>query len=304
MKTSNLKPVLERIDPEFGSSFTVKRYDSSNFVHKPYWHCHPGYEIIYISSGKGKRYIGAHTAEYEGGDLIFLGPNMPHIGLANGARGVHVEVAVQMEADFLGKDFFTRPEMGSIQQLFRRAQQGLSFFGETKETIGARLEEIPQKDYFARLIELLQILEYLSNSEEFKVLNSGAGIALEVNTQEVGRMQVVFDFVSRNFQRNIALEEIAQKVNMTIPAFCRFMKKNTNKTFTQLVNEFRVNRACELLAKEHYTISAVSFECGYNNLSHFNKQFRLITGSSPSDYRKVQLDVISTPSPSGDSPTS
>jgi len=82
------------------------------------------------------------------------------------------------------------------------------------------------------------------------------------------------------------LDDVASTVNMTTPAFCRYFKKMTTKTFTRFVNEFRIAHASRLLADDHYTIAAVSFECGFNNLSNFNKQFREVTGVSPSEYRK------------------
>ncbi len=291
MKSSNLKPVLETISPEFGSSFTIKHYNQSNLIDKPYWHCHAGYEIVYISNGKGRRQVGDHNTVYCDGDLVFLGPNLPHIGLANGVSEAYTEVAVQMETDFLGKDFFLRPEMEGIRQLFRRAEKGLSFYGDTKLEIGSRLKQLPDRPSFSRLIELLQILDSLSQSTEYKPLNA-KGISLEVGGHELSRIQVVYDYISKNYQNNISLEEVAKEVNMTVPAFCRFIKKGIDKTFTQLVNEFRIAEACRLLSEEHLTIANVGFECGFNNLSHFNKQFKLITGSSPSDYRRNKNIVL------------
>lgn len=291
MKATNAKPILEKIRPEFGSSFKVVRYDETNFFKKPYWHCHPGYEIIYISKGKGKRYIGNHSSEYDGGDLILLGPNLPHIGFGNSLQAGEIEISVQMEADFLGKEFFQLPEMESIRRLFNKAQGGLSFSGKTKEEVGQKLEKFEQLDYFHRLIELLVVLDMLAASKELMLLNAG-GMSLEVNAQNLDRIQMIFEYISHNYRENILLQDAAEVVNMTVPAFCRFLKKKVNKTFTQIVNEFRIAQACKMLSEEHYTIAMVSFECGFNNLSHFNKLFKSATGSSPSNYRKNKNMVV------------
>ena len=127
-----MKASLEKIEPVFGSSFTFRRFTDIRRVGSTYWHLHPEYEIVYISHGRGKRHIGEHLSYYEDGDLIFLGPNIPHFGFAEGLIEDHVEVVVQMKEDFLGKDFFERPEMYGIKQLFERAKQGISYSGETK----------------------------------------------------------------------------------------------------------------------------------------------------------------------------
>ncbi len=280
-----MKPTLERIDPVFGNSFTIRKHTEICADDKPHWHFHPEYEIVYISNGRGKRHIGTHISEFEDGDLIFLGPNLPHLGFTQGLLEEHIEIVVQMKEDFLGQDFLLRPEMQAIQQLFERSKQGLSFSGHTKWEVGQRLVRLVELPPFERLIELLGVLHQLANSQAYKLLNVD-GFALEVNTQDQDRMRAVYDFVEQRYSQPIALEDVATTINMTVPAFCRYFKKMTTKTFTRFVNEFRIAHACRLLAHDHYTIAAVSFECGFNNLSNFNKQFREITGVSPSEYRK------------------
>jgi AraC-like DNA-binding protein/quercetin dioxygenase-like cupin family protein len=280
-----MKPTLERIDPVFGNSFTIRKHTEICAEEKPNWHFHPEYEIVYISNGTGKRHICTHISEFQDGDLIFLGPNLPHLGFTQGLLEEHVEIVVQMKEDFLGHDFLQRPELHAIQQLFERSKQGLTFYGHTKWEVGRRLVRLVELSPFDRLIELLGILNQLAGSQEYKLLNVD-GFALEVNMQDQERMRAVYDFVEQNYQQGIMLDDVASTVNMTTPAFCRYFKKMTTKTFTRFVNEFRIAHASRLLADDHYTIAAVSFECGFNNLSNFNKQFREVTGVSPSEYRK------------------
>ncbi len=280
-----MKAILEKIEPGFGSSFTMRKFSDPGYCNAPQWHFHPEYEIVYVSTGHGKRHIGDHISYFQDGDLIFLGPNLPHFGFTEETFEEHVEIVVQMKQDFLGKDFFDQPEMHSIRQLFERSRQGLNFSGETKREVGKLLLKMTKMDNFSKLLELLKVLHLLANSKEYNLLNA-KGFALEVGAQDQDRMRTVYKFVENNFQEQISLDEMAEKVSMTVPAFCRYFKKLTSKTFTQFVNEFRIAHACRLLGDEHMSIGAVSFDSGFNNLSHFNKQFRLVAGTSPSNYRK------------------
>ncbi len=286
---SSSKASLEKIEPIFGSSFTLRKFTECN--NQPFWHCHPEYEIVYISNGKGKRHIGDHISYYDDGDLIFLGPDLPHFSFTQGLNEEHTEIVVQMKEDFLGKDFLGRPEIEAIQQLFARSRQGLSFKGETKRLIGQRLMDMMPLNGFDRLIELLRTLHLMATSDEYEMLNV-SGYALEVNAQDHDRMKKIYEYVEASFREEVNLDEAARRINMTTPAFCRYFKRLTAKTFTQFVNELRVAHACRLLSDEHISIAGVSYESGFNNLSHFNKQFREITGLSPRDYRKSRMMIV------------
>ena len=288
-----MKAALEKIEPVFGNSFTVRRFDESDQCDKkPYWHFHPEYEIVFISNGRGKRHIGDHMSFYEDGDLIFLGPNLPHFGFTDELYEPHTEIVVQMQEDFLGNGFIAKPEMSAIKQMFDRSRQGLSFSGQTKAEVGKRLQKLFTLKGFDRLLVLLSILQDLAQSQDYEMLNA-KGFAVEVNTQDQERMQILYAYVEDAFQEEIRLEEVARRVSMTVPAFCRYFKKLTGKTFSQFVNEYRVTHACKLLSNEDMAIAEVSFESGFNNLSHFNRQFKTITGSSPREYRKNIKKIVS-----------
>ncbi len=280
-----MKASLEKIAPVFGSSFNVRKFTNPNTCKNPHWHFHPEYEVVYISNGKGKRHIGNHISHYEDGDLIFLGPNLPHFGFCDQFMEEHVEVVIQMKEDFLGKDFFNAPEMSRIRQLFERSKQGLIFNAIVKEQIGTTIVEMTEMDNFDRLLALLKILKALAQTNDYTALNA-RGLTLEVQTQDYKRINRIYQFVEVNFKREISLDEISSVINMTVPAFCRYFKKLTSKTFTLFVNEFRIAHACQLLANSDLPISEICFESGFNNFSHFNKQFKIVTGNSPSKYRK------------------
>ena len=192
----------------------------------------------------------------------------------------------------MGTSFFHIPEMQVIDQLFERAKSGISFFGKTQKEIGAQLENLSTDDLTKRLLNFLHILHELSLSTEYELLNA-EGYAFEIQQQDNDRADIIYGHVRKHFQKAIPLEEIATKVNMTVPSFCRFFKKlSAGKTFTQFVNEFRVIHACKLLVEENQSITEICFACGFNNFSHFSRSFRQITGKSPSTYRKEFKRVL------------
>ena len=286
-----MKPTLEKIEPGFGSSFAIRKFTEVNTCRVPNWHFHPEYELVYVSSGNGKRHVGDHVSQYQHGDLIFLGPNLPHLSFTDDLLEAHVEVVIQLKEDFLGKEFLSRPEMRAIRQLFERSKQGIVFESNLKHEVGEAMIALVEQDNFDRLLGLLQIFNMMSSTEDYRLLNAN-GFGIEVNTRDEERINAVYKHVEKHFRETIPLEDIAKEINMTVPAFCRYFKKLTNKTFTKFVNEFRIAYACKLLSREHLSISQVSLESGFNNFSHFNKQFRLVTGKSPSDYRKELNRVI------------
>ncbi|HRX01311.1 MAG TPA: AraC family transcriptional regulator [Cyclobacteriaceae bacterium] len=285
------KAEFEAIQPTFGSSFFLKQFNHQTQNKAPTWHFHPELELVYVSEGSGRRHIGQHLSYFNDGDLLLIGSNLPHYGFTDRLTGSASETIVQMKPDFLGTNFFTIPEMHPVEMLFERARMGIAFTGETKEKVGAQLKALESLDAYDRLIRLLDVLHTLADSEEYILLNS-EGIMLEVSLQDSDRMNTIFNFVQKNFRRSIALEEVADLAHMTVPSFCRFFKKKSGKNFTRFVNEYRLVHASKLLSEETSSISQVCLECGFNNFSHFNKEFKQFTGKSPSAYRNELRKII------------
>ena len=152
------------------------------------------------------------------------------------------------------------------------------------------MEILEYQTDFQRLLSILNILNELGSSEEFNVLNA-EGFSMETEVKDNDRINVVFNHVKTNFKEEITLDEIADLVSMTVPSFCRYFKKITNKTFVQFVNEYRLVHASKLLAEKPISITEVCFESGFNNFSHFNKSFKAFTGQNPSEYRN-QLKAV------------
>lgn len=284
-------PALERIDPGFGSSIKVRQYADPCRDKQPYWHIHPEMELIYVNGGSGKRHIGNQLSYYKNGDLLLIGANLPHYGFTDRLTRNKSETIVQMKEDFLGPDFFEVPEMRPVKKLLERSKMGIAFHGKTKKKVGTKMEKLPKYDPYDRLLKILAILKQLAHSEEYTVLNVD-GFSMEIEPRDSQRINKVYDFVRENFQRQISLDEIADIVSMTEPAFCRYFKKISGKTFTQFVNEYRLVHASKLLSERPDNITDICFECGFNNFSHFNKLFKAFTGKSPSRYRNELTTIV------------
>ncbi|WP_133548382.1 AraC family transcriptional regulator [Salegentibacter sp. 24] len=279
------KPSFEKVDPSFGSSFSFKSFNQKHQnKNHTFWHYHPEIELVYVNDGSGKRQIGSHVSYYQHGDLILIGANLPHCGFTDSLTDHDKETVIQFSADFLGKNFWEIPEMKNVRVLLERAKNGIVFHGEDKEIIGRKIEALNSLTNYKRLLGLLEVLNMLENAKDFTLLNA-EGFVLDTALGDNNRINVIFNFVKNEFKRNIALEEIADLVSMTVPAFCRYFKKTTGKTFIQFVNEYRLVHAAKLLHEKQISINDVCFESGFNNFSHFNKQFKKFTGKSPSIYR-------------------
>ncbi|WP_375323859.1 AraC family transcriptional regulator [Flagellimonas sp. GZD32] len=285
------KPAFEAIAPSFGNSFTFMKFNKNNENKNAGWHYHPELELVYVNGGSGKRQIGSHVSYFRNGDLILIGSNLPHCGFTDKLTGNKSETLVQMKIDFLGSDFFNIPEMKNIQKLFEVAKSGIAFSGKTKLKVGEKMEILEYQTDFQRLLSILNILNILATSKEMHVLNA-EGFSMETEVKDNDRINIVFNHVKANFKEDISLEQISDMVSMTVPSFCRYFKKITNKTFTQFVNEYRLVHASKLLAEQPMSITQVCYDSGFNNFSHFNKSFKAFTGQNPSEYRNQLKTVL------------
>lgn len=276
-----MKIEFEKIAPDSGSSFKVIQWKSKN--DRFFWHQHPEFEIIYVKKGSGKLHIGNHLGKYRKGELMFLGPNLPHAGLGYGVIGQHEEIIIQLNEGFLGQEFMNAPELEKIKNLFERSVLGLTFHHKTRQLAAEKIEELINLKGLDRLMKLVEVLKLLSETPDFKVLNN-ANARFDFRHKDENRINKVYQYVENNYKSPIDIEAVAELSNLTLPSFCRYFKKMSHMTFTDFVNEFRVNNACKLLHSD-ISISEVCFESGFLNVSHFNRTFKKFKGQSPRDYR-------------------
>ncbi|WP_426478418.1 AraC family transcriptional regulator [Chryseobacterium sp. CBSDS_008] len=281
----HLHPSFEAIRPGIGSSFTSLKFFTNENIKSHVWHYHPEIELIFVCRGSGKRQIGSSISYFSEGDLVLIGSNLPHCGLTNENTHNDYEMVIQFKPDFLGENIWSIPEMQRITALLEKSKAGIVFGEEVKKAVGKKIVEMHDASSLDKLCRLLNILDELALTEDYRILNAGK-YYLQTQIEDNERINLIFNYVKDHFKEDITLEEMADLAHMKVPSFCRYFKKITNKTFTRFVNEYRITHALKLLAEQPLSITEVCFESGFNNFSYFNKTFKEYIGKSPSQYRK------------------
>lgn len=276
------KPAREYVDS--GEEQSYRLLLTPNLNDQYYWHFHPEFEICYVEGASGTRHIGDHISRYEGSDLVFIGPYIPHLNFDYGVRTQCETVVVQMKEDFLGSMFLQAPELHSCMQLFQRAKSALAFSGETKTRVGVMMRELPTLPPFRRLMGLLEILHVLSGSTEVEELQAKP-IANEETHKEQARLQRIHRMVEDSFPHAIETNDVASALHITPAAFCRYMQRQTGATFTDYVNKYRINQAKKFLLMGR-NVTETCYESGFENLSHFNRTFKKFAGMNPGVFKR------------------
>lgn len=288
------RPHLLKITPPLLKSIVVKGDEIPD--NNP-WHFHPEIELLHCINGKGTNFIGNSIRSMEEGEVLLIGRNVPHTRQRD--RAYYAEhphespssVVVQFREDFLGEEFFTVEEFKPIADLLRRALRGLKFRGSARENTAERLALIGKKNSTEAILELLSILDHLARSDEFEYLNA-VNYVSNVHEKFSQRINKVYHYTVEHFREDISLEEVAALTNHSPAAFCRYFKTRTRKTYIQYLTELRIAYACELLMQGNLDIGQVCFESGFNNLSHFHKQFRRHLHTTPRDYQKQSQQKV------------
>lgn len=291
-----MKPVLEHLPLEAKESFVVKHFDYAWYPTP--WHYHPEYEIVLVTESRGKRFIGDQISDFEAGDLAFIGPNLPHL-YRNDPEYYSPEsakrepplraksIVVHFLEKSLGIDFLALPEAQPVKRLLEHSVQGIHIEGHTRDVVSRLLRELVDTKGFARLLKLLEILSVLTESTEWKAI-SNPGVTGH-NERDSDRINRVFEFVMREFNRDIRISEVADMVHMSETAFSRYFRQRTRKTFSEFLSEIRLGHASKLLIDDRMSVAEICYESGFNNLSNFNRQFRAFYQISPLAFKKLYL---------------
>lgn len=284
-----MRVVLEKNIENPLSSITILDLKEPYF--DPNWHFHPHFQLFTVIEGTGTRLIGDHIQHFEAGDTVFLGPNVPHLWRSDrryfqSEKGLITHgIVLYFTEESFGSGLLEKPESVQIKHLLERSKRGLVLKENAKEEVIRQLKGIQKLKGFDSILKLLELLNFLSKSSDLKEITS-LGYCNTHKVSETERMQKVYDYVIQHFKENIKLGEAAGLASMSEAAFCRYFKKRANRTFSDFVAEIRIGQACKLLSENRLNIQQVCFESGFNTLSHFNKKFKEIVGSTPSNYLK------------------
>ncbi|MDO6736324.1 AraC family transcriptional regulator [Wenyingzhuangia sp. 2_MG-2023] len=265
-------------------SFTTKVNDYPYFL--KIWHYHPELELVVILKNEGTCFVGDNIEKFESGDIVLLGKNLPHMWLNEDdffKAGVNQSaIAIHFKEDYLGTTFFETPEMEHILALFKKARFGLKFLEVPKKTI-KEIKSMLKLEGYEKTISFLNILNKLARSKQTKSLTN-EGFINSFKTTQNQTQDKVLTYIFKNFNRVITLTEVAELAHMNPTAFSRYFKRTNRKTFSRYLAEVRIGYACKLLLENKHNISSICYKSGFNNISNFNRQFKLIMNCSPSTY--------------------
>lgn len=251
-------------------------------------HFHPEYELNYVSNAKGaKQYVGDNLMEIDDRELVLVGPNLYH-GWQNGKekRGVDEvhEITIQFPSDLFGGEMLSKNILKPIKEMFQHSLRGISFSPAAIRSVEDRLLNLSKKRGFDSFIELQSILYDLAISRDQKLLTN---VSFQRNSDFQGddKIDKVYHFVRENFNKKIKLEEAAALLNMSVVSFTRLIKLRTGKSFVDFVNEIRLGYATRLLIESSKSVGEICFDCGFNNISNFNRIFKKKQGATPSEFR-------------------
>jgi len=255
------------------------------------WHYHPEIEIMYITRGYGTRYVGDNIGGYQVGDICVVGPNLQHEWRSDEAFFSNdPALRAVCKVIFFRKEVFDSnmaylPEMASIRGLLERSGRGILFEGGSRERLGRVIDRIHAATGMARFTGLIELLEMMSAEEEYRLLSSD-DFGKSVDTKDFSRFNRVCEYLLKNYTRDVQLGDAAGIVGLTPQAFCKYFKARTGMTFVRYLNNMRIGYAKKMLIDGRYKISVVCHEAGFNNQSHFIRQFRQSTGMLPSEFQE------------------
>lgn len=272
------------MSPEISWRYRVLRQRTFDFT----WHFHPEYELTLITRGTGTRLVGRSIESYRPGDLTLIGSAVPHAYVSTSGTTDHEAVLVQFDRDFLGPDFFGRPEFASVARLLDGPAVATHF--EATRAVVDRCRSLAGLAPADQTLALVRLLVELAVDEQARPL-AGEGPFDGLSRLARDRIDAVCAYLQAAFTGDVRLAEVARVAHLSPAACSRFFRRALGRTITEYVTELRVATACQLLRDPELPIAEIATRCGYANLSNFNRRFRSLEGRTPREYRRAMADA-------------
>lgn len=282
-----MKPLLFKVPTIDDRSFRIEQDRMPHFY--GHLHFHPEIQLTLIQEGEGTLIVGDKIDRFAPGDVLMLGPNLPHVLRSDPdyyqpeSTRQSVAVSVLFRPEQLEAGVLSLPETLHLRQLLAESQHGVRLRSSHNPALTSQLENLPGQRPFEQLLTLLHVLDELAAQPQREVLSVTAYVQPQ-RLDDHRRLERVFSYILEQYHTQITLDDVANIASLTPGAFCRFFRQHTRKTFSTLLNEVRIEHACRHLRESKQSISQTAYLCGFTNLSNFNRQFKTITGLSPSDY--------------------
>jgi AraC-like DNA-binding protein len=272
----------ESIPASQESFFMVSTHNRSNPC-QMLWHYHPECELVYVPAGTGRRQVGHHRSQYTDGDLVLIGPHIPHLNFHYQTQGDFEEIIIQFNKGALVTSLRLFPEFTQLTHWLSKLQTGIAFGQATRRQIDEEIRQLLNITPLERTFSILKLLHTLSTVKDAQLLDSPVKLP-HYQHYEGERINKVYAYVQAHYQQHIDIAEVVALSGLSQAAFCRFFRKMTNMSFTDFLNEYRINKACQLLI-DGYPITEAAYMSGFNAISHFNVSFRRKMQLTPTAYR-------------------
>ncbi len=278
-------------DPDFElvvsdplASFRWHRHDYPSALAR--WNYHPEFEIHMITESTGKMFVGDHIGPFGPGNILLIGPNLPHSWVSDISPGQLIQgrdVVLQFTGKFVDEAQKVFPEFGTMSALLKESRRGIEFRGKDAHECGKLLLKIGACDGLARVALFVSLVQRMITATE-KYLLAGETYRPELTVGGDARIGNVIEYIFGNIH-DVSLSAAASIVGMNESTFSRHFKKMTGNNFVDCVRKIRIARACTLVENEALSITDICFECGFWNISNFNRNFRREKGMTPREYR-------------------
>jgi len=284
-----MKPQRLTIASGMAQSFSARHDIAPNVNNR--WHYHDELELIYIKSGSGTQFVGDSIRQFNNGDVVLVGSNLPHFWqfdehYFNEEQSKPADVyVVHFAKDFWGNSFLNLPENQELSRIIDHSKQGIRVTGSTAVAVAQLIVNIVEANGARKIINLMEALLGISRCKEVNYLAS-LGFQPDFQETERDRIQSIYNYTILNYRKKIELAEIADIAKISRNSFCKFFKSRTGKTYSLFTNEIRVGHACRLLIEKKMNVKEICYECGFYNFASFHKCFKDITGKTPLQYQK------------------
>lgn len=253
------------------------------------WHHHPEFELTLTLNSRGQRYVGDTIEPYADGDLVLLGPNLPHTWCSaqkiDPARP-HVALVMWFKLEWAEALLAVLTELRPVAQLLASASRGIVFSSATAQTVRPAIEKIPALGPVERLTRLLEVLTVLAHEKDAHYLTSPNLSQPIITAPDQARIDRIFEHIHTYYQSDISINQLADLAGLSISGFHRFFHRHTQLTVTHYVARLRIGQACSLLISTEHPVAYIADVVGYASLAHFNRQFKAFKLLTPCEFRK------------------
>jgi AraC-like DNA-binding protein len=288
-----LEPDLEVVHIRRGESFAA--WSHGYPYHTVRWHFHPEYELHLVVCTSGRYFVGDFIGEFEPGNLVLTGPNLPHNWVSDVPQGCRVPLRgriIQFSETFIGDAMKVMPELAAIGPLLESSRRGVLFSEETSRQVWPMMDELMDAQGVRRLELFMMIAGVLSRAQGSQTLASASYLPDPSGYMSAG-INKALAYIRENLTTPFDESDLAAIAGQSTSAFSRAFRRHTGMSLVQYVKRLRINLACQILmSDETASITEICFEVGFNNVSNFNRQFLAEKGMPPSRFRRLLADNI------------